>query len=99
MDNVNMVSAPIVAKDRGIDVSVVTNENPDDYENLIRVTVRTERRERCVSGTLFGGTRPRVVEINGTPIEAELGEHMLYVTNKDEPGVIGAIGGPLVRRL
>ncbi|MDB3953376.1 phosphoglycerate dehydrogenase [Alphaproteobacteria bacterium] len=95
MDNVNMVSAPIVAKDRGIDVSVVTNENPDDYENLIRVTVRTERRERCVSGTLFGGNRPRVVEINGTPIEAELGEHMLYVTNKDEPGVIGAIGGAL----
>ncbi|MDA0657175.1 MAG: phosphoglycerate dehydrogenase [Proteobacteria bacterium] len=95
LDNVNMVSAPIIAKDRGIDVSVVSHENPDDYENLIRIVVKTERRERCVSGTLFGGNRARIVEINGTPIEAELGDHMLYITNNDKPGVIGAIGGAL----
>jgi D-3-phosphoglycerate dehydrogenase len=95
LDNVNMVSAPIIAKDRGIDISVVTNENPDDYENLIRVNTKTERRERSVSGTLFSGNRARVVEINGTPIEAELGDHMLYLSNNDKPGVIGAIGAAL----
>ncbi|MBL22486.1 MAG: phosphoglycerate dehydrogenase [Rhodospirillaceae bacterium] len=95
LDNVNMVSAPIIAKERGIDISVVSHENPDDYENLIRIVVKTERRERCVSGTLFGGDRARVVEVNGTPIEAELGPHMLYIANDDKPGVIGAIGGAL----
>ena len=95
LENVNMVSAPIIARDRGIDVGVVSHENPDEYENLIRVIVKTERRERSVSGTLFGGNRGRVVAINETPIEAELGPHMLYIANDDRPGVIGAIGGAL----
>ena len=43
----------------------------------------------------FGGNRGRVVAINETPIEAELGAHMLYIANDDRPGVIGAIGGAL----
>ena len=95
LENVNMVSAPIIAKDRGIDVGVVSHENPGDYDNLVRVIVKTERRERTVSGTLFSGNRGRVVAINQIPIEAELGEHMLYIANDDRPGVIGEIGGAL----
>jgi D-3-phosphoglycerate dehydrogenase len=57
--------------------------------------VESERRQRSISGTLFGGTRPRLVEINEIPVEAELSEHMLYTTNRDKPGVIGQLGQAL----
>src|SRR5262249_35495422 len=46
----------------------------------------------AVAGTLFGGARPRLVEIKGIAIEAELGRHMLYITNEDKPGFIGRLG-------
>ncbi|MGE5547341.1 MAG: phosphoglycerate dehydrogenase [Solirubrobacterales bacterium] len=92
---VNMVNAPVLAKERNIQLSEVRNEREGDYHTLIRVSVTTEVRERSVAGTLFGGDKPRVVEIKGIPIEAELGEHMLYVTNQDKPGFIGALGSLL----
>lgn len=95
MESVNMVNAPLVAKARGIEVSEVTNERTGDYNTLLRVTLVTEQRTRSVAGTLFGGDKPRVVEIKGIPIEAELGSHMLYVTNQDKPGFIGALGSLL----
>ena len=95
LDAVNMVSAPLVARERGIEVSETIHEHPGDYETLIRLTVESERRSRSVSGTLFGGNRPRLVEINKIPVEAELGEHMLYTTNRDKPGVIGQLGQAL----
>lgn len=95
VETVNMVNAPVIAKDRNIDVSETKNAREGDYHTLIRVTVTTEVRSRSVAGTLFGGDKPRVVEIKGIPIEAELGEHVLYVTNQDKPGFIGALGSLL----
>ncbi len=89
---VNMVNAPVVAKERNIKVSEVKTESEGDYHTLIRLTVTTDKRERSVAGTLFGGDKARVVEIKGISIEAELGSHMLYVTNQDKPGFIGALG-------
>ncbi|MBN9059497.1 MAG: phosphoglycerate dehydrogenase, partial [Rhizobiales bacterium] len=59
------------------------------YENYIRLTVTTERQERSVAGTVFGDVKPRIIQIKGINMEAELGPHMLYVTNKDKPGFIG----------
>lgn len=95
LDAVNMVSAPLVARERGIEVSETIHDHPGDYETLIRVTVDSERRTRSVAGTLFGGNRPRLVGINDIPVEAELAEHMLYTTNRDKPGVIGQLGQAL----
>jgi len=95
LETVNMVSAPLIARERGIDVSETIHESPGDYETLIRVRTNSERRSRCISGTLFGGDKPRIVEINQFPIEAELSEHMLYTTNEDKPGVIGRLGQAL----
>lgn len=97
VEAVNMVNAPVLARERNVDVSEVTNEREGDYHTLIRVTVTTEARTRSVAGTLFGGDKPRVVEVKGIPIEAELGPHMLYVTNRDKPGFIGALGTLLGR--
>lgn len=95
MDSVNMVNAPIVAKERGIEVTEIKHDRPSDYATLMRVTVQTEQRTRDVAGTLFADHRPRIVKIKGISIDAELGPHMLYVTNDDKPGFIGRLGSVL----
>ncbi|MEP3247213.1 MAG: phosphoglycerate dehydrogenase [Sneathiella sp.] len=95
LDSVNMVNAPVVAKERGIDVMESINDKVDDYQTLIRVTITTEQRSRDIAGTLYGDKSPRIVSIKGINMEAELGPHMLYVTNQDKPGFIGSLGSLL----
>ncbi len=95
LDSVNMVSAPVIARERDIRCTEVRRDEAVDYETLVRITVTTERMSRSLAGTLFGGARPRIVEIKGIPVEAEIGPHMLYITNRDKPGVIGDLGRTL----
>lgn len=92
LDSVNMVNAPVLARQRDIGVAETKYERDCDYQTLIRVTLETEMQERSVAGTLFGGSKPRLVEIKGIQVEAQLGQHMLYLTNHDKPGVIGEVG-------
>jgi D-3-phosphoglycerate dehydrogenase / 2-oxoglutarate reductase len=91
-DSVNMVNAPALAKSRGIQLTTVTHEHVDGYQTLITLEVETEKGARTVSGTLFQGVKPRLVEIRGIPIDAELSGNVLYVRNHDRPGFIGALG-------
>ena len=95
MEGVNMVNAPVTARDRGIDVTETVHDRPSEYQTLVRVTVETDHLTRSVSGTLFAGSRPRIVEIKGIKVEADFGRHMLYVTNQDKPGFIGRFGAAL----
>jgi D-3-phosphoglycerate dehydrogenase len=92
LQTVNMVSAPIVARDRGIQVEEVRREQKGAYETYIRLTVVTERQERSVAGTVFADGKPRIIQVKGINMEAELGPHMLYITNEDKPGFIGHLG-------
>jgi D-3-phosphoglycerate dehydrogenase len=92
LDSVNMINAPVMARERNIEVSEIKHSRPSDYQTLIRLTVITDRQSRDVAGTLFGGDKPRLVQIKGIAVEAELGRHMLYVTNRDKPGFIGRLG-------
>jgi D-3-phosphoglycerate dehydrogenase / 2-oxoglutarate reductase len=94
-DTVNMVNAPFLAKERGLDVRSVRHEREGVYHTLIRVTVGTAQGDRSVAGTLFGAGAPRLVEIFGVGIEAELAGNMLYIVNEDAPGFIGRIGSLL----
>jgi D-3-phosphoglycerate dehydrogenase / 2-oxoglutarate reductase len=94
-ENVNVVSAPAVAKERGIVVEEVTREMPEDYESLITVTLVTERQSRHVSGTVFADGRPRIVNIKGIRMDAEFGASMIYITNLDKPGFIGTFSSTL----
>ena len=89
LQDVNVVSAPIVAKDRGIVVEETRREGEGDYESLITVAVVTDRQTRWVSGTVYADGRPRIVNIKGIRIDAEFGSSMLYVTNQDRPGFVG----------
>jgi D-3-phosphoglycerate dehydrogenase / 2-oxoglutarate reductase len=92
LQDVNMVSAPAIARERGILIEEVRREQQGAYENYVRLTVKTERQERSVAGTVFSDGRPRLIQIKGINMEAELSPHMLYITNEDQPGFIGALG-------
>ena len=92
MGAVNMVNAPVVAKERGIEVAETVHERRGDYASLLRVTIVTEQDEKSVAGTLVGESRPRLVEIKGIAVEADFAPDMLYVTNEDKPGFIGRFG-------
>ena len=92
LDSVNMVNALSVAESRGVDVSVTTSGSSKDFRSLITVKVIKESREQVVAGTLFTGKEPRIVNIEGVPIEAALAPHMLYIRNIDKPGMIGGMG-------
>ena len=91
-DTVNMVNAPFLAKERGLDVREIRHDREGVYHTLVRVTVGTSQGDRSVAGTLFGKDQPRLVEIFGIGIEADLDGRMLYIVNKDAPGFIGSVG-------
>ena len=90
--DVNMVSAPIVAKERGIQISTTKQEKTGAFDAFIKLTVVTDKRERSVAGTCFSDGKPRFIQIKGINIDAEIGAHMLYTTNEDVPGIIGLLG-------
>jgi D-3-phosphoglycerate dehydrogenase / 2-oxoglutarate reductase len=95
LQDINVVSAPLVAKERGIVVEETTREAEGDYESLITVTVVTEKQSRWVSGTVFADGRPRIVNIKGIRMDAEFGRSMIYITNLDKPGFIGKFSSML----
>ena len=94
-DTVNMVNAPFLAKERGLDVREVRHDREGDYQTLVRVTVTTENGDKSVAGTLFGAASPRLVELFGIKVEADLDGTMLYIVNQDAPGFIGRLGSTL----
>ena len=94
-DTVNMVNAPFLARERGLDVREVRHDREGDYHTLVRVTVATPQGDRSVAGTLFGNAAPRLVDMFGIAIEAELQGEMIYFVNEDAPGFIGRLGTAL----
>jgi D-3-phosphoglycerate dehydrogenase len=94
-DSVNMVNAPFLARERGLDVREVRHDREGDYHTLVRVTVTTARGETSVAGTLFADAAPRLVDMFGIRVEAELEGAMIYIVNEDAPGFIGRLGTAL----
>ena len=95
LGDVNVVSAPVIARERGMAVEEVTREAESDYESLITVAVVTEKQKRWISGTVFADGRPRIVNIKGIRMDAEFGPSMIYITNFDKPGFIGKFSSTL----
>jgi D-3-phosphoglycerate dehydrogenase len=90
--DVNMVSAPIMVKERGIIVAEVKRDKSGVFDGYIRLTVKTAKQTRAIAGTCFSDGKPRFIQIKGINLDAEVGEHMLYTTNADAPGIIGLLG-------
>ena len=93
--DVNMVSAPVIAKERGVQISTTTQDKTGVFDAYIKLTVVTAERERSIAGTVFSDGKPRFIQIKGINIDAEIGQHMLYTTNEDVPGIIGKLGQTL----
>jgi D-3-phosphoglycerate dehydrogenase len=93
--DINVVSAPSVAAQRGIVIDEVTRAAQGDYESFITLTVTTPDIERSVGGTVFHDGKPRVLSIKGIKVDAEFTPSMIYVTNEDKPGFIGRFAGML----
>ena len=90
--DVNMVSAPVMVKERGIIVSEVKRDKSGVFDGYIKLTVTTANQTRSVAGTVFSDHKPRFIQIKGINLDAEIGQHMVYTTNNDAPGIIGILG-------
>ncbi|MBW3563954.1 MAG: phosphoglycerate dehydrogenase [Acidobacteria bacterium] len=91
-ETVNFVNAETIAKRRGIEWSTTIHQKAEDYVNLVSVDIRSNETAMRVEGTLFGETIPRVVAINEYRVEFEPTGWIIYLVNRDVPGVVGKVG-------
>lgn len=90
--DVNMVSAPIMVKERGIILSEARRDKSGVFDGYIKLTVNTDNQTRSIAGTCFSDGKPRFIQIKGINLDAEVGANMVYTTNADAPGIIGLLG-------
>jgi len=95
MEGINMVNAPFIAKERGIEVQEMKSNEIKDYTSTIQVQVTTKQGTRDITGSIFGKGDPRIVKFDEYYFEAVISKHMLILSNKDVPGVIGKLGNVL----
>ncbi|RVN80585.1 phosphoglycerate dehydrogenase, partial [Sinorhizobium meliloti] len=93
--DVNMVSAPVMVKEKGVILSEVKRDKTGVFDGYIKLTVKTANQTRSVAGTVFSDGKPRFIQIKGINLDADVGNHMVYITNTDVPGMIGFIGSTL----
>ncbi len=91
-DEINMVNVRSMLKDMKISISEGASDDCEEFLTAIELTIHTETNVRSITGTLFAGKDPRIVDIEGVPIEAALSDHMLFIRNDDVPGLIGGVG-------
>jgi D-3-phosphoglycerate dehydrogenase len=90
--SVNYVNAPLVARERGINVVESKSSRPIDFASSITVSTRTQDKTLEVEGAVFGSNNARIVRIDRFYLEAVPEGYILILHNRDVPGVVGAIG-------
>ena len=90
--DVNMVSAPVMIRERGVHIQEVKQDKSGVFDGYLKIGVRTKNGTRSVAGTCFSDGKPRIIQVDDVPFDAEIGEHMLYTRNTDTPGIIGRLG-------
>jgi D-3-phosphoglycerate dehydrogenase len=91
-DPVTEVNARAVAKARGIDLTESSSTRQRSFTSLVSLQLTTSEGVRHVEGTVVPGHGPRLVVLNGVPLEAQLPGTTILFNNDDQPGVIGEIG-------
>ncbi|MGH6949293.1 MAG: phosphoglycerate dehydrogenase, partial [Vitreimonas sp.] len=91
LQDVNMVSAPALLKERGTPLTESKRELSPIYDSLIRVKVQTGGKWRTLAGTVVAGA-PKIAEVKMMQLEAAFHPVMLFINNYDKPGFIGALG-------
>jgi D-3-phosphoglycerate dehydrogenase / 2-oxoglutarate reductase len=92
IDGVNMVNAPFIAKERGIEVQESISNEVHEYTSTVQVQITSENGTRSLTGSIFGNGDSRIVQIDEYSMEAILSKYMLVLNNMDVPGVIGNLG-------
>ncbi len=96
LQDINMVSAPVVARERGIIIEEVKRDKgTKDYDSFIKIFIGAEDMTRDAGGTVFQDGKPRIIEIRSISVDAEFSKNMIYVRNADKPGFIGRFGSLL----
>ncbi len=90
--HVNVISAPVLAKQRGVEVDQVTSAKVEEFTNVMELTIHTDQAKRSAEGTIFGNRLPRVIAIDGFPMEMKPEGHVLIMANVDAPGIVGKYG-------
>ena len=90
-----MVSAPVMARERGIQISETRLDAQGAYGSYVRLSVKTRVKTRSIAATVFSDGKPRFIQIRGIDLEAEPQPFMLYTRNEDLPCYIGALGTKL----
>lgn len=95
IEGINMVNAPFIAKERGIEVQESKSNEVHEYTSTVQVQVVSEKGTRKVTGSIFGKGDSRIVQLDEFHMEAVLSKNMLVLNNMDVPGVIGNLGNIL----
>lgn len=95
LEDVNPISAPVIARERGIATEEVTRDAESDYESLVTLVATTAEGEIRVAGTVFHDGKPRIIRIGDIGVDAEFSPSMIYTQNEDKPGFIGQFAGAL----
>ncbi len=89
---VNVINAPVLARERGLEVEQITSAKVREFSNLMQVAVHSDQRDRTAVGTIFGSRFPRVIAIDGYRMELKPEGHVVIMVNEDRPGVVGRYG-------
>jgi D-3-phosphoglycerate dehydrogenase len=95
LETVNFVNAPVIAKERGIEVKEIKSTDEGDYQSMIALRLKAKDKVTSVAGTLFSKKDPRIVFIDDFKVEIVPEGELLFMYNNDKPGVIGNIGALL----
>ena len=91
-ETVNFVNAPVIAKERGIEVKEIKSSDEGDYQSMVALRVKAKDKQSYFAGTLFSKKDPRIVNIDNFKVEIVPEGELLFMYNNDKPGVIGNIG-------
>ncbi|MBI5725416.1 MAG: phosphoglycerate dehydrogenase [Planctomycetes bacterium] len=89
---VNVINAPVIARQRGIEVQQSTSVKIKEFANLMEVSITTDLGKRSIVGTIFGNRFPRVIAFDGFRLELKPEGHVVIIVNVDKPGVLGRYG-------
>ncbi|MGI2295775.1 phosphoglycerate dehydrogenase [Paenibacillus sp. GXUN7292] len=91
-DQVNIVNSMHLAKNRDVNIVIQKSHAAKDFTNLLTVTLKTNKEERSVAGTLLTGYGPRIVQIDKFPVDVAPYGNLLLISHNDKPGIIGHVG-------
>jgi D-3-phosphoglycerate dehydrogenase len=92
LENVNIVNAQVLARERGIEIIESSSPKSADFGSVLHADVTTDKKPYTAAGTLFGNQYLRLVQLGNHRLDAYLDGVMLIFTHQDRPGLIGHIG-------